>query len=313
MPEKIDLSIITPMMNESLSLDLYFQQLLPILQATGLEWEIICIDDGSVDDTAERLRIWHKREPRIIMLRFSRNFGKEAAVTAGIDYCRGAAAILLDADLQDPPELIPKMLEHWRAGYQVVLAKRSARREDSFIKRATAKAFYHLMKRIAESSIPENVGDFRLIDRKVIEAVKAMPERVRFMKGILSWPGFNITTVEYERPARSAGVSAWSPIKLLRLALDGIFSFSNVPLKVWTFVGVTISFFSLCYALFLIIRTLIFGIDVPGYASLSTIILFMGGIQLISLGVIGEYISRIYLETKRRPIYIVSEHLKDQL
>ncbi len=303
------LSIITPMHNEAAGIEFYFDKLIPILNSTGLLWEIIVIDDGSSDTTFAKLADKSNLDTHIKVIKFSRNFGKEAALTAGIDFASGEAVIPLDADLQDPPELIPQLIEKWQEGYDVVLAKRAKRAEDSWFKRSTAKFFYQLMRKISHVEIPPNVGDYRLISRKVINVIKKMPERVRFMKGILSWPGFKTTAIFYERPQRIAGHSSFNVSKLIKLALDGIFSFSDFPLRIWTLIGISISILSFTYALIIIFKTLLLGIKVPGYASLITIILFMGGIQLVSLGVMGEYISRIYLETKQRPIYCIDEKL----
>lgn len=227
-------------------------------------------------------------------------------MTAGLDHASGEVVIPIDADLQDPPELIPEMIAKWREGYKVVLATRKSRRE-SWFKRNTALAFYSIMGRMSTVKIPKNTGDFRLMDRQVIEAMKLLPERTRFMKGLFAWAGFSTTVIYFDRPDREIGESKWNYPRLWNFALDGIFSFTTVPLKIWTYLGLIISFCSFIYGTFLIIRTLIHGSDVPGYASLMVVILFLGGIQLMSLGIIGEYIGRIYRETKRRPIYIIEK------
>ena len=265
------------------------------------------VNDGSRDDTLTKLKGWHTREPRIKILNFSRNFGKEAGTTAGIDYTTGKAVIPIDADLQDPPELIRAMVEKWREGFKVVLDTRSDRREDDWFKRHSALTFYRLISAMSEVSIPQNTGDYRLMDRQVVEALKRLPERTRFMKGIFAWLGFSTTTIYFERPQRFAGTTSWSFWKLWKLALDGIFSFTTLPLQVWTYLGAGISLLTFIYGSFLILRTLLVGTTVPGYASTMVAILFLGGIQLISLGVIGEYVGRIYREVKGRPIYIVEE------
>lgn len=302
-----DISIIVPMYNERDGIDAFFNRMQPILSGVTSEWEIVCINDGSTDDTLEILKKHSNRETRIKVVNFSRNFGKEAALTAGIDYCSGKAVIPIDADLQDPPEIIPEMVEKWKGGYKVVLATRKKREGETFLKKFTAASFYKVISRISDIDIPQNTGDFRLMDRQVVEVIKQMPERNRFMKGILSWPGFSTTTVFFDREARHAGTTTWGFWKLWQFALDGIFAFTSAPLKIWTYLGVVISLVSFVYATFLVIRTLIHGVDLPGYASLMVVMLFLGGIQLISLGVIGEYISRIYNESKGRPIYIVGE------
>ncbi len=305
------ISIIIPMKNESAGVEILFSRLEPILDSlakTGGKWEIICVNDGSNDNTLEILRAKSLVNPRVKVLSLSRNFGKEAALTAGLEYAKGDVVVPLDADLQDPPELIPEMVSQWKNGFKVVLATRKTRNE-SWMKRKSAGAFYNIMGRFSTVRIPKNTGDFRLIDRQVVEAVKLLPERTRFMKGLFAWAGFKTTTIYFDRPARFAGTTNWNYWKLWKFALDGIFSFSTFPLKIWTYIGVIISLISFLYGSFLIIRTLLYGSDVPGYASLMTVILFLGGIQLISLGIIGEYIGRIYRETKHRPLYVIEEKI----
>lgn len=299
------LSIIVPVFNEAENLPRFFERLIPILESVDPQWEIICIDDGSTDESLDILVHHYEQDVRIKTLTFSRNFGKEMALTAGLEHSSGQAVIPLDADLQDPPELIPDMVEQWREGYGVVLATRSERKEDSVAKRLSADWFYRVLHRISDISIPKNTGDFRLMDRAVVDAVCQMPERTRFMKGVLAWVGFPTTQIFYERPARHAGESKFRFRNLWQLALDGIFSFTTLPLKVWTYIGTAISLFAFLYASFLILKTIIYGTDVPGYPSLMVVVLFLGGIQLISLGIIGEYVGRIYRETKRRPLYVV--------
>ena len=265
---KPTISLVVPVLNETESLAPFFERVVPLLDAIDRDWEVVFVDDGSTDATADMLRDHHAQDARIKLLSFSRNFGKEAALTAGIEAARGACVIPMDVDLQDPPELIKEMVEQWRAGYQMVLATRKERKEDSTAKRMSAEWFYRVMHYMSDTSIPDNTGDFRLMDRCVVEAVKQLPERTRFMKGILSWPGFKTTQVYYERPMREAGESKFRFRSLWRLALDGLFSFSTVPLKIWTYVGAFISLVAFSYAGFLILRTLLFGADVPGYASL---------------------------------------------
>ena len=271
----------------------------------SVQFEIICVNDGSRDRTLEKLIAAACCDSKIKILDLSRNFGKEAALTAGIEEARGDAVIPIDADLQDPPELIPVLIEHWQNGYDVVLAKRRDRSTDSFLKRKTAELFYQLHNRVATPQIPENVGDFRLIDRCVVEALKRLHEKRRFMKGLFAWVGFKTVTVEYVRQPRATGKTKFSGWKLWNLALEGITSFSTTPLRVWTYIGFMISSLSFAYGLFIVSHTLIYGVDVPGYSSLLTAILFLGGVQLIGIGILGEYIGRIYIELKNRPIYIV--------
>ena len=264
------------------------------------------MDDGSTDSTLSELIELTKKDTRFHILEFSRNFGKEAALSAGIDFANGDAVIPIDADLQDPPELIIKMVQLWKDGAEVVLAKRVDRSTDSFMKRKTASLFYKLHNKLSTSMrIPENVGDFRLMDRVVVDALKQLPERQRFMKGLFAWVGFKSVTVEYSRSSRSAGETKFSGWRLWNFALEGITSFSLVPLKIWTYFGLFGAFLAFLYASFIIVRTLIFGIVLPGYASLLVVVLFFGSLQLISIGILGEYIGRIYFETKNRPLYIV--------
>lgn len=305
--ETPDISLVAPMYNESEGIDAFFETVIPILDRLTQHWEIICVNDGSRDTTLQQLQDHHAREPRIKVINFSRNFGKEAGTTAGIDFSRGKAVIPIDADLQDPPELIAEMVEKWKEGYQVVLATRKARQEDTWFKRSSALMFYRLISAMSEIDIPKNTGDFRLMDRQVVDAIKLLPEKTRFMKGIFAWLGFRTTTIYFDRPQRFAGETSWNYWKLWRFALDGIFAFTTLPLQVWTYLGAFISFLSFIYAFVLILQTLIQGVDVPGYASTMVSILFLGGIQLISLGIIGEYIGRIYKEVKGRPIYIVQD------
>ena len=241
----------------------------------------------------------------IRIINFSRNFGKEAALTAGLDKARGETAIPIDVDLQDPPELIKELVAKWREGYDVVLAKRADRTSDSFAKRVSADLFYKLNGKISNVDIPNNVGDFRLMSKRVVEALKQLPENQRFMKGLFAWVGFKTIAIEYVREKREAGQSSFNGWKLWNFALDGITSFSTLPLRIWLYIGALVSFLSFLYGSFIILKTLIFGVDLPGYASLAVIMLFLGGIQLIGIGILGEYIGRIYSESKRRPSYII--------
>jgi glycosyltransferase involved in cell wall biosynthesis len=272
---------------------------------TDFDFEIICVDDGSRDNTLEQLIAISKTDPRVSVLEFSRNFGKEAAMTAGIDATTGDCVIPIDADLQDPPALIAEMIQKWQEGAEVVLAKRIDRSSDSYAKRTTAVMFYRLHNALSHLQIPENVGDYRLMDRVVVDALKQLPERQRFMKGLFAWVGFKTVTIEYSRDARLVGETKFSGWKLWNFAIEGITSFSLMPLKIWIYVGLAGALFAFLYATFIIIRTLIFGIDLPGYASLLVVTLFFGSLQLISLGVIGEYIGRIYFESKQRPLYLI--------
>ena len=295
------------MRDEEEVLAAFFDRLLPVLVSLGETFEIVCVNDGSRDATLERLLALRQQEPRVRILDLSRNFGKEAALTCGIDHAVGGAVIPMDADLQDPPELIPEMVHLWRQGFDVVLAQRIDRSTDHFLKRKTAEWFYRLHNGISEYAIPPNVGDFRLMDRRVVEALKRLPERRRFMKGLFAWVGFRQAVIPYTRAERQAGDSKFSGWRLWNFALEGITSFSTVPLRIWTYLGLFIALLSFAYGAYIVGRVFLLGKDLPGYASLITVVLFLGGVQLIGLGVLGEYLGRIYSETKGRPIYIVRD------
>lgn len=301
------ISVIAPTYNEAENIGEFLTQTTTILDSITNDWEILFIDDGSKDATIDLIKQNHKKDKRIKYVIFSRNFGKEAALTAGLKYAKGQVVIPMDVDLQDPPSLIPQLYEKWKEGYKVVLATRKKRDGDSAVKKITASLFYRIIGKLSQVKLPENTGDFRLMDIEVVEAINTLPERTRFMKGIFSWVGFDSCTVYYERNGRYKGSVKQNYKKLWNLALDGIFSFSTLPLQIWMYLGSLISLVAFGYTAFLILRAIIFGIDVPGYTSLMTTILFMGGIQLISLGVMGQYISRIYNEVKSRPIYVISQ------
>ncbi|HFU74785.1 MAG TPA: glycosyltransferase [Arcobacter sp.] len=258
-----------------------------------------------MDNTLNKLKAIKSQYQSIRIINLSRNFGKEAAITAGLDYVTGDVVIPIDVDLQHPPELIKEFIEKWEEGYDVVLAKRKSRDTETFFKKTSATLFYRFQQKISDVFIPENVGDYRLMSCKVVDAIKALPENQRFMKGLFAWVGFKTTTIEYEVLDRYAGVSTFNGWKLWNFALDGITSFSTVPLRVWFYIGLGISFLSFIYGSSIIIKTVMLGVEVPGYASMMTSILFLGGIQLMGIGVLGEYIGRIYMESKRRPSYIV--------
>jgi polyisoprenyl-phosphate glycosyltransferase len=306
-PQKVDLSVVVPMYNEEQVVDAFFCQITPVLQDLHLSWEIVCVNDGSRDRTLQRLREYAAREPRIVIVDLSRNFGKEAALTAGLDHARGDAIVPIDADLQDPPQLIPQLVVKWREGNDMVVAVRCDRSSDTFVKRGSANLFYRVIARISEVPIPANAGDFRLMDRRVVEALRQMPERTRFMKGMFAWLGFRQATVTYIRAPRMAGSAKWRLWRLWNFALDGIFSFTTLPLRVWTYFGLAIASTALAYMLFIIIRTLIHGVVVPGHASTVVMLLFFSGMNMIGLGILGEYIGRVFVEVKRRPLYLVRE------
>jgi polyisoprenyl-phosphate glycosyltransferase len=299
-------SLVVPFYNEGEAVDHFFARIDPVLSAIEtVRFEIVCINDGSKDDTLDRLITFSEDDPRVRVVDLTRNFGKEAALTAGIDEASGDAVIPIDADLQDPPSLIPVMIEHWQQGAEVVAAKRVNRACDTFAKRTAAALYYRVHNALSDLKLPENVGDFRLMDREVVNALRSLPESRRFMKGLFAWVGYRTVIVEYEREPRSAGQSKFSGWRLWNFALEGITSFSTVPLRSWTYIGLAIAAIAFVYGGFIITRTLWFGNPVPGYASLISVLLFMGGIELIGIGVVGEYVGRIYLESKGRPVYLV--------
>ena len=299
------LSLICPCYNEEEVISFFITSLDKILKNINLSYEVIIINDGSTDNSLNILKKLQNNYSNIKIINLSRNFGKEAALTAGLDKASGDAIIPIDVDFQDPPNLIPKLVSKWQEGFDVVLAKRKDRTNDHFLKSFSAKYFYKFHNKISDLEIPDNVGDFRLISKRVLEALKQLPENQRFMKGIFAWVGYKTTTVEYKREKREAGTSNFNGWKLWNFAIDGITSFSTLPLRVWTYLGFIISFLSFIYGTVIVIKTLILGVDLPGYASILASILFLGGIQLIGIGVLGEYIGRIYIESKKRPTYII--------
>ncbi|MFJ4442234.1 glycosyltransferase family 2 protein [Pseudomonas sp. NPDC089422] len=309
----MDISLIVPVFNEEQAIRPFYDAVRRALANQADQVELIFINDGSQDGTEKQIRQLIAGDPDVALIDLSRNFGKEAALFAGLEQASGDAVIPIDVDLQDPVEVIPKLVEQWRAGFDVVLAKRRDRSCDSYLKRCTAMGFYFLLNCISQIRIEENVGDFRLLDRKVVEVIKSMPEQQLFMKGMLSWPGFKTAVVEYERASRTAGKSRFNGWKLWNLALDGITSFSTVPLRLWTYVGGVVASFALASAAWQIIDKWLFGNPVPGYPSLMTTILFLGGVQLIGIGVLGEYIGRIYMESKHRPRYVVRARVRRSL
>jgi len=268
-------------------------------------WEILFVDDGSSDATLPAIMAANHADPRIRALSLSRNFGKEAALSAGLDAARGEVVIPIDVDLQDPPEVIGEMIAKWRDGYEVVYGVRRNRAADTLPKRFTADFYYRAHNWLSADKIPEHAGDFRLLDRRVVEVIRAMPERNRFMKGLFAWGGFRQTSVEYDRAERAVGATKFNYWKLWTLAIDGITSASTVPLRVWSYLGGGIALAGILYALYVLVRTLVVGSDVAGYPSLMVAVLFFGGLQLLSLGVLGEYVGRIMVEVKHRPIYVV--------
>lgn len=301
------LSVVVPMYNEEEGTELFFSRLVPVLEAITHDFEIVCVDDGSSDRTLANLTRHHVRDERIKVVSLSRNFGKDTALSAGLDYARGDAVIPIDADLQDPPELIARMVEKWREGYEVVFARRGFRDTDDMQKRVSANLFYRIHNWIADVRIPDNVGDFRLMDRRVVEAVKHLPEKTRFMKGLFAWVGFKQIGVEYRREARAAGTTKWRYWKLWNFAIDGITGSSTLPLRMWTYFGAAIAAVTLVYAAWLVGYTLFVGNTVPGYASLMIAVMFLGAMNIVATGILGEYVGRIYFEVRNRPLYLVRE------
>lgn len=301
------LSLVVPVYNEESALEPFLTRVVPLVEALAVPYEILCVNDGSTDGSLERLVEARLHNPNIKIVNLTRNFGKEQALTAGIDLSNGDAVIPIDADLQDPPELISNMIEKWREGFDMVVAVRRDRSQDTFTKRKSASLFYRVIGHVADVPIPANAGDFRLMDRRVVEALKLLPERTRFMKGIFAWLGFRQTAVFYDRPARAAGVSKWRFWQLWNFALEGIFSFTTLPLRVWTYFGIAAALLALVYMTYIIVRTLLWGSDVPGYASMMVMILFFSGVNMIGLGVIGEYLGRMFVEVKRRPLYLIRD------
>lgn len=306
--EKPDLSIIAPMYNEEEVLGIFFEEIKKVLdKIDGLEYEIICVNDGSSDKTLDKLRFFAEQDKRIKAISFSRNFGKEKAMYAGLEHCSGKAAIVIDVDLQDPVELIEIFIQKWKEGYETVYGVRINRKTDTFFKRFTANLFYKAFNKMSQVPVYKNGGDFRLIDRKVIDAIKEIKDNKLFMKYIFNWPGYKSCSVGFVRQKRAAGTTKWNYWKLWNFALDGISAATTLPLRIWTYIGVFISLLAFLRGGYIIARTLISGIDLPGYASLTAAILFLGGIQLIALGVLGEYLGRVLEETRRRPMYLIAE------
>jgi glycosyltransferase involved in cell wall biosynthesis len=307
----VELSLVIPVKDEEEAIVAFLHRVIPILEKlddpAARSFEILFIDDGSSDSTLSVIRDAHAADRRVRGLSLSRNFGKEAALSAGLDCARGLSVIPMDVDMQDPPEVIAPMLAKWRSGCDVVYGVRDNRETDSLPKRLTADLYYRAHNWLSSDKIPEHAGDFRLLDRRVVEVIKSMPERNRFMKGLFAWAGFKSAAVLYHREERTVGTTKFNYWKLWTLAVDGITSASTVPLRVWSYLGGAVALFALGYAIFIVVRTLTSGIEVPGYASMMVAVLFLGGLQLLSLGVLGEYVGRILTEVKHRPLYVVRE------
>ncbi len=302
----LQLSLVVPVFNEAATVDLFLARISAVFaNEPQIMLDIVFVNDGSTDATLALLLERQKTDPRVRIVDLSRNFGKEAALTAGLQAATGQVVVPIDVDLQDPPEVILQMVERWREGYEVVLGRRVNRDSDSWAKQVSANWFYRLHNKIAEQRLPENVGDFRLMDRCVVDALDSLPESRRFMKGLFAWVGFRTAYVDYVRPARVAGETKFNGWRLWNFALEGITSFSTEPLRIWTYLGAFVSLISFAFATFIILRAIIHGIDVPGYASLMVAVTFLGGLQLIGIGVLGEYLGRTYIESKRRPVFLV--------
>ena len=309
----VEFSLIIPVKDEEEAIGPCLARVIPVVEAmsdpVSKSFEVLFVDDGSEDRTLEAIRQANAKDPRVRAISLSRNFGKEAALSAGLDAARGLAVVPLDVDLQDPPEALPKMIAQWRAGFDVVYGVRDNRESDSLPKRLTADLYYRAHNWLSDDKIPEHAGDFRLLDRKVVDVIRQMPERNRFMKGLFAWAGFRQAAVSYHREERTVGRTKFNYWKLWTLAIDGITSASTVPLRIWSYLGAFVALGALAFAGFIVVRTLTTGIEVPGYASLMVAILFLGGLQLLSLGVLGEYVGRILTETKGRPLYVIRERV----
>ncbi|KIT17041.1 glycosyltransferase family 2 protein [Jannaschia aquimarina] len=308
-------SLIVPVLNEQDAIAAFLDRIEEVMAPLAKEYvySVIFVNDGSTDATEFAIRSRMQSDGRISLINLSRNFGKEAALSAGLDHADGDACIPIDVDLQDPPELLPQMLGHWKKGALVVNARRTCRATDTWMKRATAGSFYKIFNAMADQRIPPDVGDFRLLDRQVVDVLRGMGERVRFNKALFSWVGFETAEVTFERPRRESGTSAWNYWRLWNFALDGIFSSSTAPLRIWTYAGAVLASLSFLYAGFVLLQTLIVGVDVPGYASTLILILLFGGLNLFAIGIIGEYVGRIYSEVRERPLYVLrSVHMTEK-
>ncbi len=302
---KTILSVVVPFFNEQQVLPEFHRRLMAVLDSMSETSEVIYVDDGSKDNSLNTVRGFSHSRSHIRCILLSRNFGKEYAMSAGLEHCRGKATVVIDADLQDPPELIPEMVSKWREGYDMVNMQRSARHGETWIKRFSARCFYKLLNSIVKLEVPENVGDFRLLSSEVVQHINKLPERNRYMKGLFAWPGFRQATIQFERDARYCGETKWNYFKLIALAIDGITSFSIGPLRLATFAGAAVAFSAFAYGSFITVKTLAYGESVSGYPSIMVVLLALGGIQLLSIGLLGEYIGRIFVETKQRPTYLI--------
>lgn len=307
--EKKLVTILVPAYNEQEVLHMLYDRLKKLMdENTNYDFEILFVNDGSKDDSLKIMQELREKDKRVCYLNLSRNYGKETGMIAGLDYSRGDAVIIIDADLQDPPELIPEMLKYWEEGYDDVYAKRRSRKGESWLKKFTSTMYYRVLQAFTKIQIQKDTGDFRLLDRRCVEALKSMRESQRYTKGLFSWIGYNKKEILYDRDPRAAGKTKWNYKKLVDLSIDGITSFTTSPLRWSAIIGVLVSIIGFIYMIYIIIKTIVSGVDVPGYASTMVVILFLGGIQLIFLGVIGEYLGRAFYETKGRPLYFIDRY-----
>jgi glycosyltransferase involved in cell wall biosynthesis len=304
------LTVIVPVYNEEAVIEVFYQRMKAVIDSTPYDVELLFVNDGSTDSTLEILLSLQKSDSNIKIIDFTRNFGKEVAMTAGLDHAdRNAdAVVVIDADLQDPPELIPELITKWQDGYDVVYAKRSSREGESIVKKSTSKAFYYILQHVSKVAVPEDTGDFRLMSRRAVDALGTLRERNRFMKGLFAWIGYPQAAVSYHRESRPAGKTKWSYLQLWNLAIDGITSFTVAPLKISTYLGLLSAISAFVYGIWIIIKTIIYGEPVAGYPSMMVVILFLGGVQLFSIGIIGEYLGRIFTESKQRPLYLINHY-----
>lgn len=306
-------TILVPAYNEQEVLNLLYERLEKLMnENTSYDFEVLLVNDGSKDKTFEIMQELRKKDKRICYLNLSRNFGKETAMIAGLDYCKGDAVVIIDADLQDPPELIPEMLKYWEQGYDDIYAKRKSREGETWLKKFTSKMYYKVLQAFTRIEIQKDTGDFRLLDRRCVEALKSMRENQRYTKGLFSIIGYNKKEILYDRDPRAAGKTKWNYGKLINLSIDGITSFTTTPLRWAAIIGCGVSFIGFIYMIYIIIKTIVTGVDVPGYASLMVVILFLGGIQLIFLGIIGEYLGRTFNESKCRPLYFIERYNEEK-
>jgi glycosyltransferase involved in cell wall biosynthesis len=304
----LKLTVIVPVFNEEAVLPAFHRRLVAVMNGLVMQGEIIYVNDGSSDGSLNEMHRLMAEDGRVAIVDLSRNFGKEIAMTAGLDHAHGDAVVVIDADLQDPPELIPEMIEHWQSGYDVVYAQRTSRAGESAFKKSTAHVFYRLMQRLSRVQIPHDAGDFRLLSRRAVEALSGLREQHRFMKGLFAWIGYPQKAIQYERDARYGGETKWNYIGLWNFAIEGITSFSTIPLKVATYVGMLTALGAFLFGMFIVVDTVLYGNPVAGYPSLLVVVLFLGGIQLMALGVIGEYLGRMFDETKGRPLYLIKDY-----